>query len=664
MKSFLSLALALLLSLTVSAQAATIVSHPPLHTPVLAKDLPEPKGPVYFVDPAAGDDSQPGTKEKPWRTINASLPKLKPGDTLLLRGGTYFENVYCAIVGTEKEPITIRSYPGEVAVIDGGIPEFQTSPATAWKPGEREGEYVSAKAYPNIRDVLGLFADSNIGLQTYWHLNYLNATTEKRTPSENTPDPGYYCGPGLFYDKATGLIHARFAPTTVSPTAHNYSGESDPRKMPLVVSPFRSTPLHVDQGMHLRFQNLVIRGGGWNTVQLSFAVNVTFEYVTIFGGSYCVRAKNSGPVKLAHCGIYGNVPPWGFWSDNALHTYDGVYYDPFTQPPEPRPNRNIARLPTHALLVTEGKEESDIFAFPYNNRWEISHCEFADAHDGVYLNGREMWMHHSAITDIQDDAIYLSNPTPGMNEKVWISHNFVARCTSALGAHLRGGPQGDVYVYNNIFDLRDKYQRYRPPVAGRQGAGAGNLYLPHGRGDTHGMENLFFCHNTVLTGGSIYAGGLTRRTEPRTRRLVYNNIFVYCEKTPPVPNAKMGPGGLINFDGNLHWVVGSEQPVPANWLQAVTESVPSQENVRRWKGQPWDQHSRFGDPRFVQFDVATSKGMDLRLAEDSPAIGLAVDFPESAALRGFQGSRDAGALPHGAKGFTFGINGRQNPGKD
>jgi len=35
------------------------------------------------------------------------------GDTLYLRAGSYFENIYCALTGTEKSQITIRSYPGD-----------------------------------------------------------------------------------------------------------------------------------------------------------------------------------------------------------------------------------------------------------------------------------------------------------------------------------------------------------------------------------------------------------------------------------------------------------------------------------------------------------------------------------------------------------------------
>jgi len=42
---------------------------------------------------AAADDKNPGTLEKPFKTINAGLPKLKAGDTLWIREGTYRESL-------------------------------------------------------------------------------------------------------------------------------------------------------------------------------------------------------------------------------------------------------------------------------------------------------------------------------------------------------------------------------------------------------------------------------------------------------------------------------------------------------------------------------------------------------------------------------------------
>lgn len=91
-------------------------------------------GPTYYLAPS-GSDANPGTQAKPWKTFTASLPKLKPGDTLLARGGNYVEKPKlscggnCA-QGSASSRITVRNYPGERPIIQGqlwiGYPSFWT----------------------------------------------------------------------------------------------------------------------------------------------------------------------------------------------------------------------------------------------------------------------------------------------------------------------------------------------------------------------------------------------------------------------------------------------------------------------------------------------------------------------------------------------------------
>ncbi len=98
-----------------------IRSHSPARPLLAASDRPLAPGVALYVDPVRGQDAQDGSADKPWRTINNALKRVQPGDTLYLRGGVYYENVYCAVAGRQDAPITLRSYPGELAVIDGGL---------------------------------------------------------------------------------------------------------------------------------------------------------------------------------------------------------------------------------------------------------------------------------------------------------------------------------------------------------------------------------------------------------------------------------------------------------------------------------------------------------------------------------------------------------------
>ena len=650
--------------MTPVSELPSTLSHPPTRLPVFSPRPDFPEGPFYCVDPLHGDDRASGTEADPWKSINASLEKLRPGDTLLLRGGIYFEAVYCSMVGEPDRPITLCSYPGETAILDGGLPEFETDPATAWEPAQEAGEYRSTREYRNLRDVLGLFADSHIGLQTYWHRDHLLAENELAgiNPATGVEEP-YYCGPGLYYDKTTGRIHIRLAPTRQDAfRVENYRGPDDPRELPLVITPFRRSPLFLDQAMHLRFRDLILRGGGYNTLLMHFAVDVGFEYVTIYGGTYCIRSKNSGPVKLRHCGVYGQIPPWGYRTENCLTTFDHLYYDPFTQPPTPRSEKNIARLPTHAVLVMEGGEESDVFYFPANNHWEISHCEFADSHDGLYFNGRHLHLHHCWIHDMQDDVIYLSNPTPTrVCDDVHISANYLSHCMLPFGGHTRGCRSGEIHLYGNVVDMREPTRFDRPTFEQPEGRmrfpnQIGSFFLIHGRAKLLGMENIGFYHNTVLI-TSHYAGNTTSWLFPETTRSVYNNIFVYYNGWPEVEKIRRADGP-IRLDGNLHWspLPGEETP----WLEAVRASPQAVASVALWNHEPWDGRSSEGDPCFYRFDPL-SGDFDGRLRSESPALGLAIDFPQRARLHGGVAGPHAGAY-QSDEPLRVGIDGRVEAG--
>jgi|GEM_PF-670259 len=74
----------------------------------------------YYVSPT-GNDGNPGTQAAPWASIGKGVDIYNPGDTLYLRGGTYAltSGIYFYRSGNAASPITIRSFPGETAVIDG-----------------------------------------------------------------------------------------------------------------------------------------------------------------------------------------------------------------------------------------------------------------------------------------------------------------------------------------------------------------------------------------------------------------------------------------------------------------------------------------------------------------------------------------------------------------
>lgn len=84
---------------------------------VLAQN-PTIQGVVYYVAPT-GNDSAPGTFDQPWKTIQKAAQTMIAGDTVIIRGGTYYEQVVPLNSGSPGGMITYAAYPGETPVLDG-----------------------------------------------------------------------------------------------------------------------------------------------------------------------------------------------------------------------------------------------------------------------------------------------------------------------------------------------------------------------------------------------------------------------------------------------------------------------------------------------------------------------------------------------------------------
>jgi hypothetical protein len=644
MGRILSVAL-LLLGLEAGIQAGDeVLSHPPLRTAPPALRRPAPTGPVFVVDAQRGDDGHAGSKSAPWKTLRHAIAQLKAGATLYLRGGVYYEQIAVRLVGRADAPITIAAYPGEAAILDGSIREFTENPAQAWTPraGGFADEFRSSRNYPNLRTVMGWFGDSMIGLHTYYHADDLRSANERWDLDERKADvKALYCGPGLWYDPTTGNIHCRLKHTHL-PQGVNYGGVTDPRKLPLVVAPFRSVPLHVDGARHVRFQDLVIRGGGYDTIVLDQAGDIEFDNVTVWAGSYGLRATGTQGLKVYGCGFYGSVPPWTFRTDTSLRTY-----------PE-RNQRDITRLGTHALLVPEAGREFSVYAFPMNDDWEIAHCDFTDAHDGVYLGAVNVRFHHNRLHDLQDDGIYLSPMYPRYGKRpamIHLEQNHISRCLTALAF---GGPEkttADVVVIaRNVIDLRTPLRTGRPSSANpKGGASAGKVMGDHGSPPWSRMK---IYQNTCLMAEPARSAemGLLDACWPERPRVVFNNVFVHRSRLPPLTTPSPD---AAQYDGNLYWLPGATDQQGAK-LFAKFRAGPLFAKSKAVYPAGFHSQSRVADPKFAPGNGDDPLG-EFALSKESPAIDAGIELPADCPdpLRKHDAGRpDVGALPWGTSWCT------------
>lgn len=94
---------------------------------------PDPKlpgeGEAVIVAPTGSDDN-PGTVEKPLKTIKAGLARLSPGMRLAIRAGTYYAGELVVPSGAVGKAVVVSNYMGERVVVD------------AAEPGIVEGKFI------------------------------------------------------------------------------------------------------------------------------------------------------------------------------------------------------------------------------------------------------------------------------------------------------------------------------------------------------------------------------------------------------------------------------------------------------------------------------------------------------------------------------------------
>ncbi len=119
--------------------SGTVTSDPNHRLEPASNDYTDVTGPLtgqdyaafhnYFISPTGSDSKTTGGIDQPFATLKKALNAVTPGDTIYLRAGTYvanstsgFARVSPTACGQPEAYITLRTYPGERAVIDSKQP--------------------------------------------------------------------------------------------------------------------------------------------------------------------------------------------------------------------------------------------------------------------------------------------------------------------------------------------------------------------------------------------------------------------------------------------------------------------------------------------------------------------------------------------------------------
>jgi hypothetical protein len=567
-----------------AAPAANFQSHPSMRSLPSPSSRPHPAQNLRHVNGTLGSDTNPGTSAKPWRTVGHGVSKLKPGDTLLLHSGVYHEQVVTTARGTANNPITIRSAKGELAIIDGGIPEFFESPATSWEP-VGPGEYRSVSFFPDIpmrkeaANLLGNFADSMIPLHGHrfdTDLRSNNHLFQKLAGPKTIRGSGLYCGPGVFLNPDDRRIHIRLAHTRQPSIGerNNYRGETDPRKLRLVIAGAGRSPLKLNDAAHIVLQDLVVRGARDATINLVDCSNITLDGVTSYGGSSTLRVESTSGLRCVNSAFRGIAAPWLWRWSLKYRSLEARIVSASAWNPPAHPNRDF----------------------------EFAHCEFTDCVDGVFVGNVEgVEIHHCLLDNISDDGFFITcrtayDGTTGGRSS--LHHNRIARVLTAFAFGVGHGRQktlavdgtkqlGEtVDIHHNVFDLRDPVL-YQQPLAGPITT-FGRVAGDHG---SPAWEPIDFHHNTVLMKDApwrnYYAAGWAKAMGKGTRRSIRENRFIHETGMP----GDLLPDATANFTtaGNIHWSRESGAAGRDSFLKRYRNSAAFQETG-------WTASDRYEEP--------------------------------------------------------------------
>lgn len=644
-------------------------SHPPVRPLPVAFNTKLANGQLRFVNSQHGDDAHDGSESKPWKTVTHAVRQLEPGQTLYLRGGIYYERPALTKSGTAELPITIANYPGELPIIDGGLREFAESPATSWQPfaGGTADEYVSTKTYPEadarrvpnqflpgswepmwgIEDerplALGHFADSMLPLHGYRLAVDLRAANEFWLTSKKDKESGIYGGPGLWFNRATNRIHIRLAHHQLEGLGANaYRGETDPRKLPLIIAlGFGDDVVRITGIKHVKLQGLTLRGAtGSPLLHVYGSENIELDHLSLFGGFPALMINASQKIRVTHTAMRGLAAPW---TSRAHMKYRGTA--------------------SYQLILQNAQ--------PLNEDIQFSHCEFTDDHDFAFVRwGKHVKFERCFVDNFNDDGFECGAKL--RDHTIFISQNRIGGILSPFTQHeidkdespLDHNAKAGVFVYRNVFDLRAGCFRSPPTQADPSGS-----YLReegHVAGD-HGSPVwpvMHVYHNTLLRETPVfrdnYLFGLAVMGLRRTERDVFNNIFLQMQKVPGVNFIAMKDAEALREGGNILWGATDGVNLKGDPF-AKFRSSPLFKASQQFYEPGWTTNDRIVDPQLMRLDAARSSVPDLRLKSTSPAkdsgLPIPTEWPDPLRDKD-SGAPDVGAIPVGEEAWTVGIDGR------
>lgn len=407
-----------------------------------------------------GSNNDPGTKEEPLATIQAGANKLQPGDTLLVRAGTYRETVTFPRSGTADKPITVKPFNRERVLITG------CDPVAGWKQGEdklwraqvswtlgpgkdqlfHRGQAMREARFPNESepDLLLPVAGLSPLQPTFATFNSLpgNLVTGKAARSAtNSFWKGaiYYgvhwegwCGQSgiVGNSKKNGVLNIQ------DPTTRWWWDYSKPNPW---VAPERG------RGMLVGHRHALDAPGEWLR-----EANGTLLFIAPEGSSpegqtefkrrhLAFNLANRAYIRIEGIRVQAASASLRNAEACALDHCVFEYFTHFTHFDDGR-NGEIDKMGDRGPL-----ERGEVAVFIGGQRNTIRDCRFSySAGGGLYVEGQSQIIHNNLIEECSYTCTYLAGLMVGWNGELLsgghtITYNTIRRCGRAL-LHMDGGP--------------------------------------------------------------------------------------------------------------------------------------------------------------------------------------------------------------------------------
>ncbi|MBQ7396893.1 MAG: hypothetical protein IJW08_10180 [Lentisphaeria bacterium] len=396
-----------------------------------------------------------GSADRPFATVQQAADKVKPGDTVIIRPGVYFETVRLKRFGTADAPVTFKAdkVKKNRVIITGADKAIRTK-AKKWQCVDKAlGIYSIKTANANPPRVLY----SGVDLFCYKTLDAL----KKFEARPGVPGPRH----GFFFQKSTEKLFVRLRPD-------GKYGSTDPNEHIMAVAPTRENNMGAENP-DSKFYNFGILGTPGKSCNVIID-GITFETparTAIYVCGNDVTVRNSLFLGCMAGGVSGRYIEENFSSRNAKASnnvtvencewHNFPIYDDVAELIELVKSGKIviknAKDRRHHYWVHKSPVNGALFYYEtgvirnIGKNWILRNCYIHDVFDGI---ANMNWAENTIIEDnIFEKCIDNAIETENHSKNCHFRRNRCIDIFQSVSYQPLGGLPwpGPVYVYQNLF---------------------------------------------------------------------------------------------------------------------------------------------------------------------------------------------------------------------